>query len=848
MHLSRFNMQAALLVSISAVALSALVSAQCATQWQPGAGFPGVLGRVRAQTMWDPDGAGPVTPRLVIGGDFTVAGTTQARNIAMWDPAAQSWSPLGTGATDDVEALVGLPNGQLIAAGSFRSIDGISVNRIASFDGIAWSPLGSGMPSTVYALLAMPNGDLVAGGSFNTAGSVQALRVARWDGASWSAMAIGIGPGSGSRVTSLALCPNGNVVAGGWMRQGNGLPASPVRIWNGTAWTAPPFSPTQSEVRAVACMPNGDVIAAGLLTAVPGVSVNYIARWDGSSWSALGAGPNNGVNNWVNCLTVATNGDLLVGGNFTLAGTTPAFKIARWDGSSWSAIGNSISTYASDYVLAITELANGDLVAGGDFDMTGDGPARSIARWNGSSWSAVTPGTDGSVSAQAVLPNGDLVVAGSFSTIEGAAITGVARWDGTGWQPLGAGVDGSVTDLLVLSNGDLVVSGFFGRAGSVQARNIARWDGVAWSALGAGVNSGVRTMAEMANGDVAIGGFFTMAGGVPANRVARWDGTDWYPLGGGIPGSFVTVYDLAVVPNGDLVVTGDFSSLGNLARWDGTSWQMIGSGASRGGRSLMVRDSGELIIGGYFTMIDGVAADRIASWDGTTFSPLGAGIGGPALSVEELPGGDLLVGGDFFTAGGNPAPHIARWDGAVWSPVGTGANNDVLTVGLAPDGVVVAGGAFTTMDDRASAFLARLVTTCPATVNSVPTACVGPAGAMVLTNATDPWVGETFVSHVTGFAAGSLGVSLVGLTGQNQPLALLHPTGIPGCELLTSTESVQLVVPAGGAAGSTIVIPSDPAFAGVVLRHQFVQGELDSQGALVSLSSSNALSLTIGVF
>ena len=41
--------------------------------------------------------------------------------------------------------------------------------------------------------------------------------------------------------------------------------------------------------------PNGDLIAAGSFTTAGGVTVNRIARWDGSTWSALGTGMNNSV-------------------------------------------------------------------------------------------------------------------------------------------------------------------------------------------------------------------------------------------------------------------------------------------------------------------------------------------------------------------------------------------------------------------------------------------------------------------------------------------------------------------------------------------------------------------------
>ncbi|MDM7991976.1 MAG: FlgD immunoglobulin-like domain containing protein [Candidatus Fermentibacter sp.] len=54
---------------------------------------------------------------------------------------------------------------------------------------------------------------------------------------------------------------------------------------------------------------------------------NHIARWDGSSWSALGYGvDNNGV------CTIAVNGsDVYAGGRFTQAGGNPADYVARWE-------------------------------------------------------------------------------------------------------------------------------------------------------------------------------------------------------------------------------------------------------------------------------------------------------------------------------------------------------------------------------------------------------------------------------------------------------------------------------------------------------------------------------------
>ncbi|HZN39304.1 MAG TPA: hypothetical protein VFD82_10910, partial [Planctomycetota bacterium] len=48
------------------------VAAQCATQWLPGQGLAGTNGEVFATTLWDPDGAGPQQPVVVVGGSFRI--------------------------------------------------------------------------------------------------------------------------------------------------------------------------------------------------------------------------------------------------------------------------------------------------------------------------------------------------------------------------------------------------------------------------------------------------------------------------------------------------------------------------------------------------------------------------------------------------------------------------------------------------------------------------------------------------------------------------------------------------------------------------------------------------------
>ncbi|MCA8975223.1 MAG: hypothetical protein KDC98_10905 [Planctomycetes bacterium] len=63
-------MTALLAVVLSLCAFASPTRSQCATQWVSGSSIPGTNSWVNATTFWDPDGAGPATPRLVLGGYF----------------------------------------------------------------------------------------------------------------------------------------------------------------------------------------------------------------------------------------------------------------------------------------------------------------------------------------------------------------------------------------------------------------------------------------------------------------------------------------------------------------------------------------------------------------------------------------------------------------------------------------------------------------------------------------------------------------------------------------------------------------------------------------------------------
>ena len=284
------------------------------------------------------------------------------------------------------------------------------------------------------------------------------------------------------------------------------------------SWPASFNGGASSGVLSGAIYANGSVYA-GRFTTIGGVAANRIALWDGSTFSALGTGTNGDVNE----VLVLADGTLVAGGTFGSAGGNTVNCLARWNGSTWSGFGNGVDALApfGANVQALAQLQNGDLVVGGNFAGVSGTAAANIARWNGTSWSAL--GTGLGVfggSALCVLANGDLVVGGSFLTAGGVACNRIARWNGA-WSALGTGTNAVVSSLLALPNGDVMAGGLFTTAGGLTANRLARWNGSAWSAFPTGLDAAVHEIVQDGTGAVVVGGDFTLANGSAAGNLAR---------------------------------------------------------------------------------------------------------------------------------------------------------------------------------------------------------------------------------------------------------------------------------------------------------------------------------------
>src|SRR5690606_27106088 len=87
------------------------------------------------------------------------------------------------------------------------------------------------------------------------------------------------------------------------------------------------------------------------------------------------------------------------------------------------------------------------LYAGGDFTEAGGLPARGLARWDGSAWSAVATGFTGTV--RAICPAtsdsiAGLYIGGTQISLDGTDAGAIVRWDGAALHTVGNGVAGQV--------------------------------------------------------------------------------------------------------------------------------------------------------------------------------------------------------------------------------------------------------------------------------------------------------------------------------------------------------------------------------------------------------------------
>lgn len=713
---------------------------------------PDYFNRVSCMEVYDA-GTGPA---LYIGGRFELNTATPARNLVYLENGTihgvdwASTAPYtGTKYIYDMHWWQTADVSVLVVAGNLENFPVTDTATYVYFDGVGWSFLIAGVNIEGYAVTSFDAGDgqgncLVINGNFSSI--------------------------------------NGQVC--------NGVARLTPRNWE------PMGANYEFIVRDSAAFDAGDgsELYVGFYPNEPSVSGNTMLRWKPTVWNQVESGgdaPNGNVYD----LVVHDDGSgsaLYAAGSFTAVGDVAANRVARYDGNSWSAVGEGLYGTVHDLELFETQIGL-RLVAGGNFSIPDGG--QNLAAWDGTSWAALAPNLPGPVYA--------------LCAVDGA-------WIGSG----------QTSDRLYVT-GSFAFTGSGGGGGGNPILNISYLTGNnQWVRIGNGLSAPGRTLALMEEAGLVslfVGGEFTQAGLQPANRVAR--------------------LELAATPGSPGVGGGN------------QLWSVLGTGTNGPVRSLAVFDDGSgerLYAGGQFTLAGGVAAQNLASFaNGVWDAP--AGLTGPAAVVERLHvhddgrGPALYVAGEFASAGGGAADDIARFDGAAWSALGSGLGGlgralaSFAPAGGSPD--LFAGGNFQGQPDTGDRHMARWSCVpgsaftasagCSGNPNLLEAQClvlsVGQPCQLSLTSPEAQGIALLYLGTL-GVDGGGCGFAVPGL-GE-----LLLSIGLP-------TTGLGLAPSVAGVAQFSLGVPNDPGFVGFAVAFQ--AGHVATALPGLPISMSNAISTLI---
>jgi uncharacterized delta-60 repeat protein len=232
-----------------------------------------------------------------------------------------------------------------------------------------------------------------------------------------------------------------------------------------------------------------------------------------------------------------------------------------------------LAFYYPSLLYAVTLDANGKLLIGG---------ATFCRRLNTNGLqdgTFIVPPPNQPVRAIAVQPDGKILVGGNFSTMGGVSHVALVRLNpGGDIDPSfdAQMVTGAIVNLLqVLADGKFYVGGTFQTIGGANRNGFARLnaDGSADTSFNAGTGFhsltpvGVTSIAVQPNGKVLVGGGFVSVAGLPRRAIARLNpdgGVDpTFNAGAGPDGP---VYALGLLPDGNLLIAGDFNNVNGQPR------------------------------------------------------------------------------------------------------------------------------------------------------------------------------------------------------------------------------------------------------------------------------------------
>jgi uncharacterized delta-60 repeat protein len=643
---------------------------------------------------------------ILVGGDFSKVSGVARQNLARLKPDGSLDLSFEPNPDSEVECIAVQADGKIVIGGDFENFGGVVCEGIARLlpNGARDLAFTACADNEVDALVIQPDGLIVAGGRFHEMNGQPRLSLARLlpDGS----LDMTFTPGADDGVQALLLQPDGRIVVGGLFTRLGGAAQAGVGRLNANGSLDTNFTTSVNGwVYALAQQADGKILVGGLFDVAGGLPRTNLVRLnrDGSVDTTFAAV----ADDWVWSLAVQADGRILVGGWFSTLNGAPQPRLGRLlqsgevDASFRPAVTGD-DVFFTESVDSLLVQADGKIVLGGVFDTVSGQSRTNLARLygDGSVDATLNPGTSDVnhltndfpifVHAGAVITSGKCIVGGNFLSLAGhprekLALLGADGTVDTNFQASGGpfSIDG-VISLLALPEGKCLVGGGLASLNGQLVGQLGRLnaDGTLDSSFTNRVSSmfpsgsqGVDCMAVQADGMIVLGGIFIRVDGVQRRRLARLTAQGTLdPVFNPAPnGSEICI---ASQPDGKLVVGGNFSTIGGLSRsnlvrlnWDGTVDTnfnpVVGLDPIARGSGIFciaLQTDGKILIGGWFTSINGVPRYRLARLnpDGSLDGSFGVDMIDVVETIVVRADGSILVDGGYTPYAGGFQPAIRR--------------------------------------------------------------------------------------------------------------------------------------------------------------------------------------------
>jgi len=334
---------------------------------------------------------------ILVGGDFTSFNGVTFNRLMRLDPngALDPAFNIGFGANAAVRALSvyrsGLNAGRILVGGFFTNLNGVTRNYVGRLDlnggvDLSWNP-GAGADNAVYALAIQSDERVVVGGAFSQFNGFQRNFISRLTTNGLVDTTFNPGQGANGVIYTVAVQPDGRVLAGGDFTTFDGVPRTRIVRLNADGSVDPAFNPgtgASSTVRSILVQPDSKILVSGSFTNFAGTTCGFLVRLntDGTvdpAFNPAGIGADNAVY----AMTLQGDGKVLIGGDFSRYNGVSRSRLARVnpDGSVDGSI--NIGTGANNFVATIVVQTDEKILIGGGFTQFNGQPRNYIARLNG---------------------------------------------------------------------------------------------------------------------------------------------------------------------------------------------------------------------------------------------------------------------------------------------------------------------------------------------------------------------------------------------------------------------------------------------------------------------------------